>query len=68
MKTQDTTTVEIRANAFETTPVFWWGWPDEANLAAFAEQPARIEQNDRPEQIDRTLENDAEYAALYFVS
>jgi len=59
VKTQDTTTVEIRANAF---------WPDEANLAAFAEQPARIEQNDRPEQIDRTLENDAEYAALYFVS
>jgi hypothetical protein len=69
-----TTAVEIRANAFGTTPVFWWGWPDEANLAAFAEQDARAEQadqteqTDRVKQTDRTLENNAEYAALYFVS
>jgi hypothetical protein len=60
-----TTTVEIRANAF---------WPDEANLAAFAEQDVRAEQatqteqTDRVKQTDRTLENNAEYAALYFVS
>jgi hypothetical protein len=61
MTTQATTTV----NAF---------WPDEANLAAFAEQDARAEQADQTEkadrvkQTDRTLENNAEYAALYFVS
>ncbi len=69
MTTQNTTTtVEIRDNAFGTTPVFWWGWPDEASLAAFAEQDVRTEQPDRADKTDRTLENNTEYAALYFVS
>jgi hypothetical protein len=54
-----TTTVEIRADAF---------WPDEANLAAFVAQADRTEQDDQAVQTDRTLEYDAEYAALYFVS
>ncbi len=75
MTTQDTaTTVEIRDNACETTPVFGWGWPSEVLLADFAEQDVRVEQDaraekdDRMEQADRTIENDAEYATLYFVS
>ena len=63
-----TTTVDSRDNAYGATPVFGWGWPDEARLAAFAEQADRTEQNDRVEQTDRMLENNAEYAALYFVS
>ena len=59
---------KVRDNAYETTPILWWDWPDEARLAAFAEQADRTEQNDRGEQTDRMLENNAEYAALYFVS
>jgi len=51
-----TTTVEIGTNEF---------WPDEANLAAFAEQ---AEMADRLEQAEQPLTNDFEYAALYFVS
>jgi hypothetical protein len=54
-----TTTVEICANAF---------WPDEANLATFAEAADQAVKTDRMKQPDRTLENDTEYAALYFVS
>jgi hypothetical protein len=54
-----TTTVEIRANAF---------WPDEANLAAFTEQDVRAEETDRVKQTDRLIENNSEYATLYFVS
>ena len=57
MTTQNTTTtVEIRAAAF---------WPDEARLAEFAEQ---AEKTDRMEQADQPVENDFEYAALYFGS
>jgi hypothetical protein len=63
-----TTSSELRDNAYETIPGFGWDWPDEARLTAFAEQVDRTEQNDRVEQTDRTLENNAEYAALYFVS
>ena len=62
MTTQNTTTVDSRDNAYGTTLVFGWNWPDEAQLAAFAEQ------DDRAEQADRTIENDSEYATLYFVS
>ncbi len=63
MKTQDTaTTVEIRDTADETIPVFWWDWPDEAQLTDFAEK------NDRMEQIGQAVKDDAAYAALYFVS
>jgi hypothetical protein len=66
MTTQNTTTtVEIRADTFGTTPVFWWGWPDEANLAAFAEQ---AEMADRQGQTEQPVENDFEYATLYFGS
>ena len=69
MTTQNTTTtVDSRANAFGTTPVFWWGWPDEANLAAFVAQADRAGEDDQAEQTDRTLEYDAEYATLYFLS
>jgi hypothetical protein len=75
MTTENTaTTVEIHANAYGTASIFGWGWPDEANLTAFAEQDVRAEQadqtekTDRVKQIDRMLENNAEYAALYFVS
>ncbi len=62
MTTQDTTTVEIRDNACETTPVFGWGWPDEAQLTDFAEKANRLEQADRP------VKDDSAYATLYFVS
>lgn len=57
-----TTTAEIRDNASGTTSISWWGWPDEAQLADFAEQ------TDRVEQADWTIENSPEYATLYFVS
>ena len=66
--TQNTTTIDNRDNAYGTIPGFGWGWPDEARLAACAVQADRAEQNDRVEQTDRMLENNAEYAALYFVS
>lgn len=68
MTASQSTTVEIRDNAPETVSVSWWGWPDEAGLAALAEQDVRARENDREEKIDRTLENNAEFAALYFVS
>jgi hypothetical protein len=61
MKMQDTT-VEIRDNAYETIPACGWGWPDEARLTDFAEKDYRMK------QADRTIENDPEYATLYFVS
>jgi len=53
MTTQDTTTVEIRDNAY---------WPAEVLLADFAEMA------DRAEQAAEPLEDSPEYAALYFVS
>ena len=54
MTTQDTTTtVEIRDNAY---------WPEEVQLADFAEM------DDRTEQADRPLADSSEYATLYFVS
>ena len=54
MTTQDAAiTVEIRDNAY---------WPDEARLADFARK------DDRVEPADRSLENNPEYATLYFVS
>ena len=54
MTTQDTTTtVEIRDNAY---------WPEEVQLADFAEM------DDRPEQFAEPLENNPEYATLYFVA
>ncbi len=56
------TPVKIRDNAYETTPVFWWGWPEEALLADFAEKNEWVEQADQP------IEDSAEYAVLYFVS
>ena len=60
MKKQDAaTTVEIRDNAY---------WPDEAQLADSVEQDARAKKDDRVEQADRSLENNPEYATLYFVS
>jgi hypothetical protein len=46
----------------------WWGWPDEARLTAFAAQAAQAEKDDRAERADRTIENNPEYAALYFVA
>jgi hypothetical protein len=61
VKTQDTT-IEVRNNAYETTPVFWWGWPDEDLLADFAGMDESVEQAHRP------IEDDSEYANLYFVS
>ncbi len=62
MTAKGTTTVEIRDNAYGTTPVFWWGWADEALLADFAEK------DDRAEQADRPVKDDSAYATLYFVS
>ena len=53
MTTKDTTTVEIRDNAY---------WPDEALLADFAQKDDRVEQAEQP------LENSPEYATMYFVS
>ena len=49
----ETTPIEIRDNAY---------WPDESLLADFAGMDVREEQTDRP------LENNPEYAELYFVS
>jgi len=76
VKTPDTTTVQIRDNAYETRespslggiPDLGWGWPDEAQLADFVAQDTRAEMDDRVEQADRPLENNPEYAMLYFVS
>ena len=64
----ETTQIEIRDNAYETIPVFWWGWPDEALLADFAEQDVRAEEDDRVEQAEQSIEDGTEYAVLYFVS
>ena len=61
-------TVENRDNAYETTPVFGWGWPDETRLTDLAEQDSRAEKDERVKQIDRSIENNLEYATLYFVS
>lgn len=58
----ETTQIKVRDNAYETTPVSWWGWPDEALLADTTEMA------DRVEQADQTVKDDAAYAALYFVS
>ncbi len=75
MKMQiETVQTEIRDNAYESTPVFGWDWPDEAMLADLAEQNIRAEQDvrtekdDRMEHADWTIENNSEYATLYFVS
>ena len=62
MTTQDTTTVEIRDNAYETIPCFGWDWPDEVLLADF------VEKNDRVEQTEQPIDDSSEYAILYFVS
>ena len=64
----DTTQVDVRDNAYETIPVFWWDWPDEALLADFVEQNARTEKNDQVGQADQPIEDSSEYAILYFVS
>jgi hypothetical protein len=66
--TENTTTVDSRENAYGTTPISWWGWPDEARLADFAGQDVRAEKDDRVEQADRPIKDDSAYAALYFVS
>ena len=55
----ETVQTEIRDNAY---------WPGEALLTDFAEQDTRAEKDDRMEQADRTIENNPEYATLYFVS
>ena len=47
MTTENTTTVDSRENAYGTTPISWWGWPDEARLADFAGQDVRAEKDDR---------------------
>ena len=62
MTTKDTTTVQIRDNAYGTIPSFWWDWPDEAQLTDFVEKANRVEQADQP------VMDDSAYAALYFVS
>jgi hypothetical protein len=48
-----TTAIERHDNAY---------WPDEALLADF------VEKDDQVEQVDRLIENNSEYAALYFLS
>ncbi len=58
----ETSQIEVRDNAYETTPVFWWGWPAEALLTTFAEEDDQVEQAEQP------IEDGAEYAALYFVA
>jgi hypothetical protein len=68
MKTHNTAAVAIRDNTCETATIFGWGWPDEAQLAAFAEQGDRAAENDRAPQTDRLARDDVAYAALHFVS
>ncbi len=71
MTTQNTTRIEIRDHATETMSPFGWNWPDEARLTDFVEQDDRAEWNiraEKAEQTDRTLENNTEYVALYFIS
>ena len=53
---------KVRDNAYETTPILWWDWPDEALLADTTEMADRVEQAQRP------IEDDSEYVYLYFVS
>ncbi len=55
----DTTQIEIRDNAY---------WPDEAQLADFAEQDAQAEKDDRAERPDKLLEDNPQYVTLYFVT
>ena len=59
MMTHYTTTVDIRDIAY---------WPDEAQLAAFAEQADRGEKDDWLEQAEAPIESDSEYVMLYFGS
>ena len=69
MTTQNTiATVDSHDNAHKATPVFAWGWPDEARLAAFAGMGAQAEGDDWKEQVDRMFEDNPEYATLHFVS
>ncbi len=49
----ETTQIEIRDNAY---------WPDEALLTTFAEEDNQME------QVEQLIEENAEYAALYFIS
>ena len=68
MTRENTTIVEIRDNAYETTPVIGWGWPDEAQLADFVAQDPQAEKKDQMKLAERSLKNDSAYATLYFVS
>jgi hypothetical protein len=58
----ETTQTEVCDNAYEATPVSWWGWPDETLLADFVEKNVQVERADQP------IEDNAEYAILCFVS
>ncbi len=76
MTKQNTTTnvSDSRKTADEATSIFGWGWPDEARLAAFAEQNVLVASSDRAEMVHRMeptgqpSENNFAYAALYFVA
>ena len=43
-------------------------WPDEAQIADLVEQGTLAETNTRKEQADPPVEDNPQYAALYFVS
>ncbi|HSD83558.1 MAG TPA: hypothetical protein VLG46_06860 [Anaerolineae bacterium] len=58
----ETTQIKVHVNAYETPPIFWWGWPDDALPGDTTEMADQVEQAAQP------LENNLEYAALYFVA
>lgn len=74
MSTPNSTVSNSRDNIPETSLIPGWGWPDEAQLAAFIEQDARDASSDRAEMVHRMEpaeqlnESTIAYAALYFVS
>ncbi len=58
-------TPDIRINATAPDNIYW---PDEAQLADFAEQGTLDEANNQEKQADPPVEDNSQYAALYFVA
>ena len=65
MSTQDNTVSNSHDNSPVTSLTLGWDWPDESNLAHFAEQAAEA---DRMDEAAAPVEDNFEYAALYFGS
>ena len=74
MSTPNNTISHSRDNIQVTSLTLGWDWPDEAQLADFAEQDARDTSSDWAEMVHRMEptgqlnETTVAYAALYFIS